>query len=133
MEDLAARGWTFPDPMDDSVSERDAADMIDQMATYHAAFWRGHGNGDALDRLPSALEFQQRLNARAGFARRFRRGLERSREVIPAALWRRRDEIWPAVMRSLELNVRGPQTLLHQDVHQSNWLRDPEGRIGLYY
>jgi aminoglycoside phosphotransferase (APT) family kinase protein len=26
----------------------------------------------------------------------------------------------------------GAPALLHQDVHQGNWLRDPGGRMGLY-
>src|SRR5919205_890647 len=39
MDDLTADGWTFPDPMQESISRRDAEDMVDQMAYYHAAFW----------------------------------------------------------------------------------------------
>jgi aminoglycoside phosphotransferase (APT) family kinase protein len=35
-------------------------------------------------------------------------------------------------MRSLQLNSRGALTVLHQDVHQGNWLRDDDGRMGLY-
>jgi aminoglycoside phosphotransferase (APT) family kinase protein len=35
-------------------------------------------------------------------------------------------------MRSLRINTTGALTLLHQDVHQGNWLRDREGRMGLY-
>ena len=34
-------------------------------------------------------------------------------------------------MRALHLNSSGTPTLLHQDVHQGNWLRDPDGRMGL--
>lgn len=132
MEDLASKGWSFPDPMHDRVTETDAQDMVDQMVTYHAAFWQARLAGDALARLAPARVFQERLNRRALFARRFRVGLERSRDLLPSALWQRRDELWPAFMRSLELNADGPQTLLHQDLHQGNWLRDPEGRMGLY-
>jgi len=32
----------------------------------------------------------------------------------------------------LRLNSSGTPTLLHQDVHQGNWLRDADGRLGLY-
>ena len=60
------------------------------------------------------------------------RGIERGRSVMPPALYRRKHEILPATMRSLRLNSTGTLTLLHQDVHQGNWLRDPDGRMGLY-
>jgi hypothetical protein len=128
MDDLSAEGWTFPDPMVDTVERRDAEDMVDQMAYYHAAFW---DRRDRLAALPTAQLFQERLNA-VGLLRRARVGIERGRAAMPDALWRRRDELLPATMRSLRLNTAGTPTLLHQDVHQGNWLRDPAGRMGLY-
>lgn len=51
---------------------------------------------------------------------------------MPSELIDRDAEVWPAVMRSLALNVAGPRTPLHQDVHPGNWLKDPSGRMGLY-
>jgi Phosphotransferase enzyme family len=132
LEDLAHAGWTFPDPMNNPIAERDAIDMIDQMAAYHAAFWDGRTAATALARLQTPLAIQQRLNRAALFPKRTLVGLERARHLVPAGIWQRRDELWPAVMRSLQLSLRGPQTLLHQDVHIGNWLRDPDGRMGLY-
>jgi len=125
MDDLSADGWAFPDPMQDTVSRRDAEDMVDQMAYYHAAFW-----GQRLT-VPTTERFQQRLNA-VGVEKRARVGIERARPVTPPAVYRRKDELLPAVMRSLRLNSSGMPTVLHQDVHQGNWLRDPDGRMGLY-
>lgn len=132
LEDLAHAGWTFPDPMTNNISEHDATDMIEQMAAYHAAFWNGHTAPDALARLQTPLAVQERLNRAAFFPKRTRVGLERAKHLVPTAIWQRRDELWPAVMRSLKLSLNGPQTLLHQDVHIGNWLRDPDGRMGLY-
>lgn len=132
MEDLAAEGWAFPDPMQETISRRDAEDMIDQMAYYHAAFWQDPQlSTGPISRLPTTHVFQQRLND-VGLERRARVGIERGREQMPARLYARKDELLPAVMRSLELNSRGALTVLHQDVHQGNWLRDPDGRMGLY-
>jgi hypothetical protein len=128
MDDLAAAGWSFPDPMREEVARRDAEDMIDQMAYYHAACWDDRSRIDAL---PTTELFQRRLNA-VGLEKRAQVGLERGRSVMPSTLDRRRQEILPAVMRSLRLNSTGVPTLLHQDVHQGNWLRDPDGRMGLY-
>ncbi|HWJ82498.1 MAG TPA: phosphotransferase [Nocardioides sp.] len=131
MDDLSAEGWSFPDPMQDTVSRRDAEDMVDQMAYYHAAYWDDPRLTRELRRLPTTEVFQRRLNE-IGIERRARVGLERSRSVTPERLYRRKAEILPAVMRSLHLNSTGTLTVLHQDVHQGNWLRDPEGRMGLY-
>jgi thiamine kinase-like enzyme len=51
---------------------------------------------------------------------------------MPAALYRRKDEILPATMRALHMNSTGTLTVLHQDGHQGNWLRDADGRMGLF-
>jgi hypothetical protein len=131
MDDLSAQGWSFPDPMKDLVSRRDAEDMVDQMAYYHAAFWNDPRLAREFARLPTTELFQQRLNE-IGLEKRARVGIERCRSAMPPALYRRKDEILPATMRSLHLNSTGTPTLLHQDVHQGNWLRDPDGRMGLY-
>ncbi len=132
MEDMGASGCTFPDPMQDSISRRDAEDMVDQMAYYHAAYWEDPRLTDgSLSRLPTTLVFQQRLNA-VGILRRAEIGVERVADAMPPRLRARRHEIIPATMRALALNSAGALTVLHQDVHQGNWLRDPDGRMGLY-
>jgi Phosphotransferase enzyme family len=131
MEDLAPHGWSFPDPMDDVIDRRDAEDMVDQMAYYHAAFWDDPRLTREFARLPTTERFQQRLNE-IGIEKRARVGIERGRSVMPADVYRRKDELLPATMRALHLNSHGTPTLLHQDVHQGNWLRDPDGRMGLY-
>jgi hypothetical protein len=131
MEDLAAAGWSFPDPMQEQLNRRDLEDMVDQMAYYHATFWDSPRLRGDLAILPTTEAFQRRLND-LGIERRARVGIERVREITPPSVYRRKNELVPAVMRSLELNSRGTPTLLHQDVHQGNWLRDPEGRMGLY-
>jgi aminoglycoside phosphotransferase (APT) family kinase protein len=117
--------------MRDTLTRADAEDMVDQMAYYHAAFWTDPRLTRGVSRLPTSEFFQRRLN-RFGFEPATRIGLESVRSVIPPALHRRKTEIFPAAMQSLRLNSAGPLTLLHQDVHQGNWLRNPEGRMGLY-
>ncbi len=131
MDDLSADGWTFPDPMQDSINRQDAEDMVDQMAYYHAAFWDDPRLNRQFTQLPTTEVFQQRLND-VGLEKRARVGIERGRSVMPAALYRRKNEILPATMRALRLNSAGTLTVLHQDVHQGNWLRDSDGRMGLY-
>jgi aminoglycoside phosphotransferase (APT) family kinase protein len=36
------------------------------------------------------------------------------------------------LMRSLKINIAGPQTLLHGDVHPGNWYVTGDNRMGLY-
>jgi len=131
MDDLSADGWSFPDPMTDGIDRADAEDMVDQMAYYHAAFWGDPRLTREFARLPTTELFQQRLND-VGLEKRARVGIERGRSVMPTALHRRKGEILPATMQSLRMNSAGTLTVLHQDVHQGNWLRDPNGRMGLY-
>ena len=131
MDDLESEGWDFPDPMRETLARNDAEDMVDQMAYYHGAFWEDARLTRGPSRLPTSELFQHRLNG-FGFEHATRVGIERGRSGIPPALYRRKREIFPATMRSLRINSSGPLTLVHQDVHQGNWLRDGEGRMGLY-
>jgi aminoglycoside phosphotransferase (APT) family kinase protein len=59
-------------------------------------------------------------------------GFERGRDVIPPGLYTQRHEAHNALMRSLEINASGPQTMLHGDVHPGNWYVTRDGKMGLY-
>jgi len=131
MDDLSAEGWAFPDPMQDTVSRRDAEDMVDQMAYYHSDFWDDPRLSSQFGRLANTEVFQQRIND-VGLLKAAQRGLDHIETITPPAIYRRRHELIPTTMRALHLNSSGTPTLLHQDVHQGNWLRDPDGRMGLY-
>ncbi|MDT5348638.1 MAG: hypothetical protein QOH91_1925 [Mycobacterium sp.] len=131
MNDLSVEGWTFPDPMQDTISRRDAEDMVDQMAYYHAAFWDDPRLSSQFGGLATTEIFQQRIND-VGLLKAAHRGLDHIEATTPPAIYRRREELIPTTMRALNLNSSGTHTLLHQDVHQGNWLRDPDGRMGLY-
>ena len=132
LEDLTQQGWTFPDPMHNPVTREDADDLVDQLATYHGALWDSPRFASDLSVLRESLPWQENLNRKVGFERRTNRGVKRAQDVVPEALFARRAEIYPAFMRSLELHRLTPPTLLHQDLHAGNWLRDAEGRMGLY-
>ncbi|MDB5702360.1 MAG: hypothetical protein JWL66_2559 [Sphingomonadales bacterium] len=51
--------------------------------------------------------------------------------VIPARLFKRRGEIWPATGASVARHSSLPQTLIHSDVHFKNWYILGDGRLGL--
>jgi hypothetical protein len=132
LEDLSVEGWSFPNPLSNAVTRADAEDMVEQMAIYHAALWDSPRFATDLVALRPALAWQENLNRKVGFGKRTLTGLDRARDIVPPELYARRTEVYPAFMQSLSLQRQAPATLLHQDVHLGNWLRDPNGRMGLY-
>ena len=132
LEDLTTRGWTFPDPMTNIVDRSDAEEMVSELATYHAAFWDSSRFRTDLAALRPTYEGQDNLNRRVGFEKRTITGLDRAQDVVNGELYAQRDVIYPAFMHSLTLHRGAPVTLLHQDLHLGNWLRDHDGRMGLY-
>ncbi|MCV7250640.1 phosphotransferase [Mycobacterium hackensackense] len=132
LEDLNERGWTFPDPMANVLQRSDAEDMVSELAVYHGAFWDSPRFGGDLSRLRPAYDWQENLNRKVGFEKRTLTGLDRAKDVVDGELYGRREKLYPAFMRSLLLHRSTASTLLHQDLHLGNWLRDENGRMGLY-
>lgn len=52
-------------------------------------------------------------------------------DIMPARLFARRAEIWPATMLSVERHKHLPHTVIHCDVHLKNWYKSNNGRMGL--
>jgi Phosphotransferase enzyme family len=132
LEDLRERNWTFPEPMSNTVTRADAEDMVAEMAAYHGALWDSPRFKTDLSKLRPALGWQETLNRKVGFAKRTLTGLDRAKDVVPESFYAQRDQLYPAFMRSLALHDSAPASLLHQDLHLGNWLRDDTGRMGLY-
>ncbi|QTI69016.1 phosphotransferase [Gordonia polyisoprenivorans] len=132
LEDLSVKNWTFPDPMANPVTYHDALDIVDQLARYHGNLWESERLGQDLARIRDSLPWQENPNSKFPFERRVLKGMETARDVIPDALYRRRSEVFPKFMRSLQLHRESPKTLLHQDLHLGNWLRDESGQMGLH-
>lgn len=113
--------------------DRPAAEsMAREMARYHGALWEDPRLDRGWTTLLDAQAWQQNFNTKtamdagAVFAFRY------APDELPAAIVARKKEIRPAFARALELNVRAPHTLLHQDVHPGNWFRLPDGSLNLY-
>lgn len=54
-----------------------------------------------------------------------------SEALMPARLFRRRDEIWPATTLSVARHEELPHTLIHCDVHLKNWYITRDNVMGL--
>lgn len=58
-------------------------------------------------------------------------GFQDGKDVIPARLFARADEIWPATEKSIEIQKSLPLTFTHGDVHLKNWYVAGNGEMGL--
>lgn len=67
----------------------------------------------------------------AGFTDACIRGFTMAEEVIPARLFQREAEVWPATLRCTELHKTMPRGLNHSDVHLKNWYITPSGEMGI--
>jgi hypothetical protein len=59
------------------------------------------------------------------------KGFLDAESVIPPRIFRRYEEVWPAMLRSVELDDRLPKTLSHGDVHLKNWYITAKDQMGL--
>lgn len=131
-EDIAvARGATFADATQLKVTREKAESMVAELAQYHGALWEDTRLLGEWGLLRSDA-WQRMFNARIGFDRGALVGMRMLSDLVPAQLHARRSEIRSGLMRSLELSVSGPLTLLHQDVHPNNWFTLPDGSLHLY-
>jgi hypothetical protein len=133
LEDLArTRDAQFGGPEDRHVTRSMAESMARELAAYHGAMWQSPRFSGDLSWLPNSLAWQEHTNSVMGFEQRSLIGVDRAADISAPGFTERRSEMWPAFMRSLALNLSGPQTLLHQDLHAGNWYSTPDGEMGLY-
>ncbi|GAA5144386.1 phosphotransferase [Pseudonocardia eucalypti] len=132
VDDIAATlGAEFGTILTRKLTREMAEGVVDTLAALHVKFW-----GAPLQRmygswLWNSYDFMATLNVTIGATKRIMSGFDRGRHVIPARLYDRRHEVPAALMRSLEINISGPQTMLHSDVHPGNWYVTKDGAMGL--
>ena len=126
------RGAQFGNILTRQLTLQQAEQVIDTLAALHAKFWDAPLRKWFGSWLLDSHEWMARLNVTINAPKRILVGFERGRDVIPSELYNRRNEVPAALMRSLEINTAGPQTLLHGDVHPGNWYVTGDGRMGLY-
>jgi thiamine kinase-like enzyme len=129
---LHTRGAHFGNILTRRLGREQAEQVVDTLATLHAQFWNAPLHKRFGDWLLDSHQWMARLNVTIDAPKRILVGFARAREVIPPGLCRRRKEVPAALMRSLKINLAGPQTLLHGDVHPGNWYVTGDNRIGLY-
>lgn len=116
---------------DTPMTEALARSQMDALSTVHAAFYES-------DELTTTLspwndwEIYFEITAKeAGFEQACQRGFAEAKDVIPAALFEREAEIWPATLAAIALHGRLPRTLVHGDPHLKNWYVVDDQTMGL--
>ncbi len=127
---VETKGAIFCSPS--SVIDRSRAeDVVGVLAALHGTFY---GHPDLEQTFPWLQSFPDwwRTGYEGFGLRRFHdQAIEKAVSVIPADVYARRAEIWPAQVRSLQTHLNRPRTLIHGDVHLGNWYITRGGRMGL--
>jgi Phosphotransferase enzyme family len=108
-----------------------AEQVVDALAALHVRFWNAPLRSQFGIWLPDSFTWMARLNRTINAPKRILVGFDRGRAVIPPELYNERHAVPSALMRSLQINTSGPQTLLHGDVHPGNWYVTGDGQMGL--
>lgn len=130
MDDMAD-DVVFPDERVEMSWEM-AVEQVRTLAGLHSRFFEDRELGTA------ALPFkrwpdwwQAMMTGAPRFGEFCDRAFGDAEAVIPARLFKRRSEIWPATERSVLRHNDLPHTLIHSDVHFKNWFILGDGRLGL--
>jgi len=81
--------------------------------------------------LPTFETMFANIDAWLGWEKYCSNGFVAAEAVIPARLFRRQADIWPATMKSLAVHGRFPRTFTHNDVHLRNWYIAANGEMVL--
>lgn len=130
LHDLRDRG-EFCDDRTEVTRER-AEQQIRTLANLHSRFYMGPELGTAsLPFITWPKWWERMMAASPDFADCCDDAFGQCEDIMPARLFARRGEVWPATMRSVERHDHLPQTLIHCDVHLKNWYIAADGRMGL--
>ncbi len=112
-------------------TRRSVESQLTLLATLHGKFYDSDRlRGDLAD-LFSFHERFRRLDAQHDFKTCCENGVISAEGIIPPRLFKRRDEIWDATVRSVQWHATQPETITHGDVHLKNWYQRPSGTMGL--
>lgn len=128
-----SRGASFGTALDRRLTRAQAEDLVGTLAGLHARFWNAPLHSMFGAWLQGTERYFQMLDDALNAKARILSGFERARDVLPAAVYRRRHEVYEALVVSQRHHATGgPATFLHGDVHPGNWYLTADGRLGLY-
>jgi hypothetical protein len=126
---VATRGARFWQPAE-ALTRDSIEDLLDNVAGWHGTLW-GSPRLESWTWLRTPAQQMQLIDTLLGLANRLPSGARRAREVIPAALRDRHDDLHAGLRHSMSLLSRPPHTYLHGDLHAANTYFTRAGRMGV--
>lgn len=130
LNDLVHEGAEFC-RHDTNITRRRIESQLALLAKMHGKFY-GRMDDDPLTAGLRTWEDKFNFsNAWFNLERCCTNGFLAAEEVVPARLFARNAEIWPATLKSNALHATQPRTLTHNDPHLRNWYIAANGEMGL--
>ena len=131
LEDLVeTKGATFCSPRT-RIWRTQAEEIVGLLATLHGTYYGSARLDEEFAHIVRWPVEYGRMVRTVNLKKYHHLGFDKARDVIPEALRRRRNEVWPAIIKSTELHNQLPQTIVHCDVHLGNWYTTVAGTMGL--
>ena len=113
------------------MSQAMARDQLGVLARLHGKFYGRPETETPLRDYQTIEEFNRLTEEGVHWSERGHLGFLQAESVVPARLYARAGEIWPATSRAFARHGELPRTLIHNDVHLKNWYVTSDGRMGL--
>jgi hypothetical protein len=112
------------------MTEARVRSQLALLAKFHGQFFQIADAHPALSGIQTWPQFFFRA-LQIGMPQLCANGFKAGKGVMPARLYARESEIWPATLASVERHNHLPHTLIHADVHLRNWYVAASGEMGL--
>ena len=115
------------------LSRTEAESMIRTTAALHSRFWGDPILDTQFTWLKNPYAYQLHINDMIGFTEYGSTGLGVAivTGMLPEALARRADMLWPAMIEACRIRAEAPRLLVHADIHLGNWYLTENGVMGL--
>jgi hypothetical protein len=130
MEDLVATKGAHFISTETYVDQSMMADLLANMARWHAAFWNSPLFEGSLAWIRAPSRFLADMNRFVDIRARALKAIERHPDLVPDRLRSRGAALWDATVASFEINAGLPQTFLHGDAHIGQTYITRSGRMG---
>ena len=129
LEDLAEQ-VTFPTIATDLSFEHCQSQMR-LLAQLHSKYYQSPELEGRLSIFSKWETFFRVTAFDAGFEDSCIRGFTQAEEVVPARLFSRESEVWPATLKAADMHEQMPRGITHNDVHLKNWFIRADGEMGI--
>jgi len=129
LEDIAASVTEFC-TQNTTIDRDQIQDALTLLATLHGTGYSNPRLRDQFDHFISWRQFFTNIQV-FGLKVGSEEGFRRAADFVPARLYERQAEIWPATLAAVGHADQLPHTLTHSDVHLKNWYITDTGAMAL--